>query len=136
MCHVRILHTAVLLTDPSPGSRAGIVLVDQRGSGESLPPAELKDNTTWDLVEDMEKVRKHLEIEKWHVFGGSWSVPSLSGTTRWLVEVYAYVPRDDALKRPSFRGSTLSLGYAQTHPDRVKSLTLRGIFTVSRTSPG
>lgn len=50
--------------------------MDQRGSGESLPPAELKENTTWDLVEDMEKVRKHIGgIEKWHVFGGSWSVP-------------------------------------------------------------
>ncbi|KAK4331491.1 Proline iminopeptidase [Rhodotorula toruloides] len=79
-----------------------VILVDQRGSGESLPAAELKENTTWDLVEDFEKVRKHLGIEqKWHVFGGSW-------------------------------GSTLSLAYAQTHPDRVKSLTLRGIFTLRR----
>lgn len=50
-----------------------VILVDQRGSGESLPAAELKENTTWDLVEDFEKVRKHLGIEqKWHVFGGSW----------------------------------------------------------------
>lgn len=52
-----------------------VILVDQRGSGESLPASELKENTTWDLVEDFEKVRKHLGIEqKWHVFGGSWCV--------------------------------------------------------------
>lgn len=76
-----------------------IILVDQRGSGDSLPPAELKDNDTWALVADFEKVREHVQVDKWHVFGGSW-------------------------------GSTLSLAYAQTHPERVKSLTLRGIFTV------
>lgn len=78
-----------------------IILFDQRGAGKSTPPAELKQNTTWDLVEDMEKIRKHLGIDKWHVFGGSW-------------------------------GSTLSLAYAETHPDRVKSLVLRGIFTLRR----
>ena len=49
-----------------------IVLFDQRGCGKSKPFSELKDNTTWDLVEDMEKLRKHLKIEKWSVFGGSW----------------------------------------------------------------
>lgn len=49
-----------------------IILFDQRGCGKSLPFSELKDNTTWDLVEDMEKLRKELKIEKWTVFGGSW----------------------------------------------------------------
>jgi len=49
-----------------------IVLFDQRGCGKSSPAAELQDNTTWDLVEDMEKIRTHLTIEKWAVFGGSW----------------------------------------------------------------
>lgn len=49
-----------------------IILFDQRGCGKSLPFSELKDNTTWDLVEDMEKLRKELKIEKWSVFGGSW----------------------------------------------------------------
>ncbi|GAA5943062.1 hypothetical protein JCM3775_000632, partial [Rhodotorula graminis] len=78
-----------------------IILVDQRGSGDSLPPAELEGNDTWALVADFEKVREHVKVDKWHVFGGSW-------------------------------GSTLSLAYAQTHPDRVKSLTLRGIFTLRR----
>ncbi|MDY6937759.1 MAG: prolyl aminopeptidase [Cyanobacteriota bacterium] len=74
-----------------------VVLFDQRGCGRSTPHAELRENTTWDLVADIEKLREHLGIEKWVVFGGSW-------------------------------GSTLSLTYAQTHPDRCKGLVLRGIF--------
>jgi proline iminopeptidase len=74
-----------------------VVLFDQRGSGQSTPHAELEGNTTWDLVEDIEKLRLHLGIDNWHVFGGSW-------------------------------GSTLALAYAETHPGRVRSLTLRGIF--------
>ncbi|HZI18279.1 MAG TPA: prolyl aminopeptidase [Pyrinomonadaceae bacterium] len=74
-----------------------VVLFDQRGSGRSTPHASLEENTTWDLVADTERLREHLGVETWHVFGGSW-------------------------------GSTLSLAYAQTHPDRARSLTLRGIF--------
>ncbi|XP_053374446.1 probable proline iminopeptidase isoform X2 [Mercenaria mercenaria] len=49
-----------------------IVLMDQRGAGKSTPPAELRENTTWDLVADIEKLREKLGIEKWVVFGGSW----------------------------------------------------------------
>ena len=49
-----------------------IVLFDQRGSGRSTPHADLTDNTTWDLVADIEKLRTHLKIERWQVFGGSW----------------------------------------------------------------
>ncbi|KAM0754541.1 proline iminopeptidase [Meredithblackwellia eburnea MCA 4105] len=79
-----------------------IVLFDQRGSGKSTPPSSLVDNTTQHLIDDIEKIREHLQIgDKWHVFGGSW-------------------------------GSTLSLAYAQAHPDRIKSLTLRGIFTLRK----
>jgi hypothetical protein len=56
-----------------------IILVDQRGCGLSTPFADLRDNTTWDLVEDFEKLRKRLGIDKWQVFGGSWgSTLSLS----------------------------------------------------------
>ncbi|MGF1591441.1 MAG: prolyl aminopeptidase [Pleurocapsa sp.] len=49
-----------------------IVIFDQRGCGQSTPYAELKENTTWDLVSDIEKLRQHLNIAKWVVFGGSW----------------------------------------------------------------
>lgn len=78
-----------------------LVLIDQRGCGKSTPFAELEENTTWDIVEDIEKVRAKLGIEKWVVFGGSW-------------------------------GSTLSLAYAQSNPDRVKGLILRGIFMLRK----
>ncbi len=49
-----------------------IVLFDQRGCGQSTPHASLEENTTWDLVADIERLREHLNIEKWQVFGGSW----------------------------------------------------------------
>jgi proline iminopeptidase len=78
-----------------------IVLFDQRGCGKSTPHAELTDNTTWDLVADIERVREHLGVDRWQVFGGSW-------------------------------GSTLALAYAQTHPDKVSELVLRGIFMLRR----
>jgi proline iminopeptidase len=74
-----------------------IVLFDQRGSGRSTPHASLVENTTWDLVSDMERLRRHLGVDRWVVFGGSW-------------------------------GSTLSLAYAERHPERVRALVLRGIF--------
>ena len=49
-----------------------IILFDQRGSGRSTPHADLVDNTTWDLVADIERLREHLGLERWQVFGGSW----------------------------------------------------------------
>ncbi|KAK7050914.1 hypothetical protein VNI00_005026 [Paramarasmius palmivorus] len=49
-----------------------IILMDQRGAGKSTPSACLEENTTWDLIKDIEKLREHLGIDKWHVFGGSW----------------------------------------------------------------
>jgi proline iminopeptidase len=74
-----------------------VILFDQRGAGKSTPHAELRENTTWDLIADIETLREKFGIEKWNVFGGSW-------------------------------GSTLSLAYAISHPDRVAGLILRGIF--------
>src|SRR5690606_12025656 len=53
-------------------ARYRMVLFDQRGSGRSTPHAELAGNTTWDLVADIEALRRHLGIEHWQVFGGSW----------------------------------------------------------------
>jgi proline iminopeptidase len=74
-----------------------VVLFDQRGCGQSTPFAALEGNTTWDLVEDIERLREHLGIVNWQVYGGSW-------------------------------GSTLALAYAETYPERVTQLVLRGIF--------
>ena len=75
-----------------------ILVFDQRGCGKSTPFASLEANTTWHLVEDIEKLRTEVaHVDQWLVFGGSW-------------------------------GSTLSLAYAETHPDRVTELVLRGIF--------
>ena len=74
-----------------------IILFDQRGAGKSSPHASLTDNTTQDLIDDIEKIRDALNISRWILFGGSW-------------------------------GSTLSLLYAQSHPERVMHMILRGIF--------
>jgi proline iminopeptidase len=52
--------------------RYRIVLFDQRGCGRSTPNASLEANTTWHLVADMERIRTHLGIERWQLFGGSW----------------------------------------------------------------
>ena len=49
-----------------------IILFDQRGAGQSRPSGLLENNSPMDLVNDIEKIRAHLGIQKWHVFGGSW----------------------------------------------------------------
>ncbi|MGJ8664116.1 MAG: prolyl aminopeptidase, partial [Marinicella sp.] len=49
-----------------------IIQFDQRGCGKSTPHACLEENTTWDLIDDMEVIREMLSIEQWQVFGGSW----------------------------------------------------------------
>ncbi len=104
----------VLFLHGGPGSGCGaksrrffdpshyrIILFDQRGAGRSTPHAELRENTTPLLVSDIERLRAHLGIDRWQVFGGSW-------------------------------GSTLALAYAQTHPEKTKTLVLRGIFLLRR----
>jgi proline iminopeptidase len=78
--------------------RYKILVFDQRGCGRSTPYASLEHNTTWDLVDDIEKLRTQVaKVDKWMVFGGSW-------------------------------GSTLALAYAEKYPERVTELVLRGIF--------
>jgi proline iminopeptidase len=52
--------------------RYRVVIYDQRGAGRSTPAGELRDNTTPHLVHDLETLRRHLDIERWAVFGGSW----------------------------------------------------------------
>lgn len=82
-------------------SRYQIVLFDQRGAGRSRPSGGLEANTTWDLVEDIDRLRRQLGLRRWQVFGGSW-------------------------------GSTLALLYAQSYPERVSELVLRGLFTMTK----
>ncbi|KAI3325202.1 prolyl aminopeptidase [Xylariaceae sp. AK1471] len=75
-----------------------VVLMDQRGAGKSRPRNELRENTTQHISDDIERLREHLGISKWHlVFGGSW-------------------------------GSALSLFYSQAHPKRVGSIVIRGVL--------
>jgi proline iminopeptidase len=49
-----------------------IILMDQRGCGQSSPFGEIEDNTTQNLIDDLERIRKQLEIKQWLLFGGSW----------------------------------------------------------------
>lgn len=83
------------LTDPETFL---VVLHDQRGAGKSKPAGELRENDTWSLVEDIEKLRAHLGLDRIVLFGGSW-------------------------------GTTLALAYAETYPEHVRALVLRGVFT-------
>ena len=68
-----------------------IIMFDQRGCGRSTPSAELRDNTTWDLVADIERIREHLGIERWCLFGGSW------GSTLALAYAQAHPERVRAM---------------------------------------
>ena len=72
-------------------ARWNVALFDQRGCGLSRPNASLDDNTTWTLVEDIERLRRHLRIEKWTVFGGSW------GSTLALAYAMTHPDRVSAL---------------------------------------
>ncbi len=100
-------------TGSAPGMRRAfdparykIVLLDQRGSGRSTPPAsdptaDLSVNTTHHLIADLELLREHLQIDRWLLSGGSW-------------------------------GSTLALAYAQRHPERVSEIVLSAITSGRR----
>lgn len=74
-----------------------VIFHDQRGSGRSTPFAEINNNTSQDLIADIELLREHLDVEKMYVMGGSW-------------------------------GSTLSLLYAISHPERVIKLLIYSLF--------
>jgi proline iminopeptidase len=86
--------------------RYRVILFDQRGCGRSLPHAsdpatDMSVNTTAHLIADMERLREHLGVERWLLFGGSW-------------------------------GSTLSLAYAERHPERVSEIILVAVTTTRR----
>lgn len=78
-----------------------IILFDQRGCGRSQPAGETSDNTTPALVEDIETIRKHLNIKDWHVFGGSWgSTLALAYATQYPEYVKSLTLRGIFLSRP------------------------------------
>lgn len=82
-------------------ARYRIVLFDQRGCGKSRPYASLVDNTTWHLVSDIERLREHLGIDTWQVFGGSWgSTLALAYAQRHPERVTELVLRGIFLVRP------------------------------------
>ncbi|MBI3716329.1 MAG: prolyl aminopeptidase [Betaproteobacteria bacterium] len=79
-----------------------IVIYDQRGAGRSIPHGELRDNTTPHLIADLETLRKHLDIEGWIVFGGSWgSTLALAYAEHHPAKVMALVLRGIFLCRPA-----------------------------------
>ncbi len=78
-----------------------IVLHDQRGAGRSEPYAEIRENTTRDLVEDIERLRRHIGADRIILFGGSW-------------------------------GTTLAIAYAETYPEHVRGMLLRGVFMATQ----
>lgn len=81
--------------------RFRIILFDQRGCGRSTPHAELRENTTWDLIDDIERIRSHFGIERWLVFGGSWgSTLALSYAITHPERVSALILRGIFLLRP------------------------------------
>ena len=95
-----------------------IVLFDQRGCGRSRPHAELRDNTTWDLVADIERLRAHLSIDTWLVFGGSWgSTLALAYAQTFPARVCALVLRGIFLLRASEVAWFYQDGASQLFPD-------------------
>jgi len=78
-----------------------LVMFDQRGAGAARPSGDVRHNTTQLLIDDIERLRRALGIERWVVSGGSW-------------------------------GSTLTLAYAQAHPERCLALVVRGVFLGTR----
>jgi proline iminopeptidase len=131
-----------------------IILFDQRGAGQSTPHAALEENTTWDLVADIERLRAMLGIERWLVFGGSWgSTLALAFAIRHPQPVVGLVLRGIFLCRkweidwlyqegasrifadgwdefiapipPEERGDMLSAYYRATSPTRPRSRKMK-----------
>lgn len=95
-----------------------IILFDQRGCGKSTPHADLIENTTWDLVSDIEKIRDHFQIKNWIVFGGSWgSTLALSYAITHPDKVNALILRGIFLCRPSELQWFYQNGASQIFPD-------------------
>lgn len=98
-----------------------IILFDQRACGRSSPLAVLEENTTWDIVEDIEKIRKHLGIEKWLVLGGSWgSTLALSYSEKYPEKVTHLILRGIFLSRDKDNDWLYGYGASEIFPDQWK----------------
>jgi len=93
-----------------------VILPDQRGAGRSIPHAELLENTTRHLIEDLERLRLHLGLGSWLVFGGSW------GSTLALCYAIAY---PQSVKGIIIRGVFLA---RQSETDWLHKFGASGIF--------
>ena len=110
-----------------------IILFDQRGCGQSRPFAELRENTTWDLVSDIEKLREHCGVASWVVFGGSWGstlalayaeTHSYSGSeaTTGTLFIGVGVSGENASSILAVAGPGSFLALSLLHPDRKRHL--------------
>jgi proline iminopeptidase len=95
-----------------------IILFDQRGAGKSTPHAELRENTTWDLIADLERLRAHLGINKWLVLGGSWgSTLGLSYAITHPTAVVGLILRGIFLGRQQEVDWLFKFGCSELYPD-------------------
>ncbi|AWX42905.1 Proline iminopeptidase [Metamycoplasma cloacale] len=98
-----------------------IILFDQRGCGKSIPSAEIRENTTWELVEDMEKLRKFLNIDQWILFGGSWgSTLSLIYAINYPQNVKAMILRGIFLGRKQDQSYLYQQGASWYFPEEYE----------------
>jgi proline iminopeptidase len=99
-----------------------VVMYDQRGCGKSLPRLELKANTTWHLVEDIEKLRYHLGVNKWAICGGSWgSTLAFAYAAKYLDRILGFVLRGICLVDDGELDWMYGAdGAAQIYPDEWK----------------
>ena len=100
-----------------------IILMDQRGCGQSLPFGELEKNTTQDLIDDMERIRKQLNIERWFLFGGSWgSALSLLYAQQHAEKVLGMVIRGVFLARQKDLDWFAKDGAGRIYPEKWQQL--------------
>ena len=96
-----------------------IILFDQRGCGKSTPHLSLENNTTQDLIDDIEKIREHLKVDKWILFGGSWgSTLSLVYAQTHSDKVLGLILRGIFLCRPHDLSWFYQDGAKRIYPDK------------------
>ena len=100
-----------------------IILMDQRGCGQSLPYGELASNTTQDLIDDMERIRKQLNIDRWLLFGGSWgSALALLYAQQYAEKVSGMVIRGVFLARQKDLDWFAKDGAGRIYPEKWQQL--------------